>query len=351
MLQTFVVGLGRAGAELHLPILLRARESGAEPRLFDPHPVIACDSSPPENAPAGVVVARTIAEAAAQLEPIRAVVHVCTPPTERSVVLTELADHGFRKIIVEKPLATGLADLARLSELRQRRWLDLTVVAQWQSSALTQRLEELVRGGQLGALRRISMSQHKSRFRRSLTTAGHPTAFDIELPHSVGVALRLAGRAALLDAGATDLVSEGRTCPGLGGAWVSLRHGNGVRTEITSSLTSPVRERRITLSFEGGEAIGHYPVSADDHQAQLIVRTPERVTNLSFPDDSLTAFLLHTYRRYQRQAPSTTSLVLQCEVVRLLAEAKARAGIDPPEPSLIPPARAAGSAETPIQVG
>ncbi|MCK2241558.1 MULTISPECIES: Gfo/Idh/MocA family oxidoreductase [unclassified Crossiella] len=348
MLQTFVVGLGRAGAELHLPILLRARESGEHPRLFDPGPVIACDTSAPETAPAGVVVAGSIAEAAAQLEPIRAVVHLCTPPTSRPTLLAELADHGFRKIIVEKPLATSIADLARLSELRQRRWLDLVVVAQWQSSALTQRLEDLVRGGQLGPLRRISMAQHKSRFRRSLASAGHPTAFDVELPHSVGVALRLAGRAELVDSGATDLVSEGRTRTGLGGAWLTLQHGGGVRTEITSSLTSPVRERRITLSFDGGEAVGHYPVSADDHHAQLSVRTPERVVNLSFPDDSLTAFLLHTYRRYQRQAPSTTSLVLQCEVVRLLAEAKARAGLTEPEPPLIPPAR---TAELPIHVG
>ncbi|WHT22857.1 Gfo/Idh/MocA family oxidoreductase [Crossiella sp. CA-258035] len=348
MLQTFVVGLGRAGAELHLPILLRARESGAHPRLFDPGPVLACDTSAPETAPAGVVLTSSIAEAAAQLEPIRTVVHLCTPPTTRPAVLAELADHGFRKIVVEKPLAISLADLARLSELRQRRWLDLVVVAQWQSSALTQRLEDLVRGGALGALRRISMAQHKSRFRRSLLSSGHPTAFDVELPHSVGVALRLAGRAELVEANAFDLTSEAGTRPGLGGARLTLRHGNGVRTDITSSLVSPVRERRITLTFDGGEAVGHYPVSADDHYAQLAVRTPERTTNLSFPDDSLTTFLLHTYRRYQRQAPSTTSLVLQCEVVRLLAEAKAHAGYAEPEPALVPPAR---TAESPLRVG
>src|SRR4029079_6631807 len=103
-----------------------------------------------------------------------------------------------------------------------------------------------------GALRSISSVQSKPRLTRSLASEGHPTAFDVEVPHVLGVALRLAGDADVVAAACTDMHVEGRTVPRMGSAHLVLRHAGGVRTEVLSDLTSPVRERRIALELTGG---------------------------------------------------------------------------------------------------
>lgn len=59
--------------------------------------------------------------------------------------------------------------------------------------------------------------------------------------------------------------------PNMGGARLTLRHHNGVTTEIASDLTSPIRERRIGLRYDTGRAVGHYPISDVDHHASLTV--------------------------------------------------------------------------------
>ncbi|HEX2301044.1 MAG TPA: hypothetical protein VHH34_21475, partial [Pseudonocardiaceae bacterium] len=43
MLQTFVIGLGRAGAGLHVSVLSRLRERAAMRQLFAECPLVVCD--------------------------------------------------------------------------------------------------------------------------------------------------------------------------------------------------------------------------------------------------------------------------------------------------------------------
>jgi predicted dehydrogenase len=250
------------------------------------------------------------------------VVHLCTPPADRVAPLRALTAAGFDKVLVEKPLATSHQDLDQVVALRSR--LDIVVVAQWLTSELTRRLESLVRLGTLGALTDIRFTQRKSRFRRSCTTSGHPTAFDVELPHSLGVALLLAGDAEVDAARCRDLTTEGWTLPHLGGAQVELRHHGGVRTEIVSDLGAPVRERSVVLYFERGTVSGHYPADASDPYARLTVRTEDDSRTSVFPDDALATFLLAAYRRFAgANLPSHTDLNIR--VVRLLCDAKRRA--------------------------
>ena len=56
-MRTLVVGLGRAGADLHLPVLARARTSVRQ--LFDDRPIVACA---PRRLPAmaGIVERRPV---------------------------------------------------------------------------------------------------------------------------------------------------------------------------------------------------------------------------------------------------------------------------------------------------
>ena len=323
MLQTFVIGLGHAGAGLHLPVLRRARALAAARHLFSDGPVIAWDPrGHPCGAPPGVVVAASVTEAAQLLEPDGTVVHVCTPPSVRSVILEQLADPGFRKVIVEKPLAVTEPELAEITRLAGHRGLHLAVVAQWLSSSLTMRLLKLVLDNRLGALRSMSIVQHKPRFSRTPASRGHPTAFDVEMPHSVGVALRLAGAAMVSAAECDDLTLDGAVIPSMGGARLALRHAAGIRTEIASDLTSPVRARRIALRFEHGVAVGHYPASRDDDYAQLHVTGHGNERHSVFRDDALTSFLLRAYERFATRRWASEELDLQADVVRLLCTAK-----------------------------
>ncbi|MFR9728439.1 hypothetical protein ACL03H_04355 [Saccharopolyspora sp. MS10] len=327
MLHSLVVGLGRAGAGLHLRVLAQARERDRDP--FHPGAIIACDPAPRTRlVRPGVTAAESVRAAAELVPPGRTVVHLCTPPVDRPALLRELAGLGFRRFVVEKPLAVDLAGLAEIERIRARHGLRLAVVAHWLDAELTRRLARLIGGGSLGPLRSMSFHQHKPRFAHTKSTSGHPTAFDVELPHSLGVALHLGGPAELVGAESADMRCGDLVLPGMGGARMLLRHRDGTRTELVSDLTAPVRERRVELDFARGRVVGHYPLSDQDHHAQLHVPGAPRPWEV-FPDDALTEFVLRTYRRFRARVPepdpeADERFAQQCEVVRLLAAAKGR---------------------------
>ena len=325
MLRTLIVGLGHAGLDLHWAVLRRLRASGADRDLFAPGPAYGFDPRPDADPPAGEELTRvgSLAEAARVLDPAGTVVHLCTPPVARLELLRELAALGFRRILVEKPLAVDLAAAEAIAALRRDAGLDLTVVAHWLDSALTTRTLEIVRSGRLGELRSISFVQRKPRLRRTLLRQGHPTAFDAELPHSVGVALRLAGDAQLVDAGLSDMHVGDVRVPHMGTARLEVRHAGGARTDIFSDLTSPVRERRITVELAGGRLVGHYPGSADDDYAHLELLVDRQQTRSVFRDDSLTTFLRRVYRQYADGLDGAHEFGLNMRVATLLSEAKA----------------------------
>lgn len=323
MLRTLIVGLGRSGAGLHLPVLTRLRRRHGFP--FSDHPIVGCDPQPvrvPDEH--GVITLGSVAAAAAALPTEQTVVHVCTPPADRAATLARVAEAGFRHLVVEKPLATDLAELALIEALRTRHRLNLVVVSHWLGATLTRRLSRLVRCGEFGPLRSITVDQDKPRFGRSAHGAGHPSAFDVEIPHSLALALALAGPADLDDAGWQDLTVVGPPVARLGGAWLTLRHHSGVRSTLRSDLTSPVRRRRLVMDLAGTTATAHFPVSADDHHAQLRVGTGRREV---FEDEALSTFLLSCYRYVAGVGePPPGDLGLHAAVVRLLHEAKLRAG-------------------------
>jgi predicted dehydrogenase len=321
MLQPFVVGLGRAGAGLHLPVLAKARSTASE--LFRPGPVVGYDPDPDKRrAVPGVTTVDSAHAAAALLDPDGTVVHLCTPPQHRAKALAELAELGFRRFIIEKPLATGVDELGEISALRGRHDLDPAVVTHWLDSELTRRLESLIRQQRLGELRSIAVVQHKPRFTRSTGADGHPTAFDVEIPHSLGVVLHLAGPAAVRHAKWTDMHCPDAVLPRMGSARLLLQHQNGVVTEIFSDLTAPVKQRQITLEFDRGQAIGHYPISESDDHAHLLIRgeSPSREV---FRDDALTSFMVRTYRHFQSAGcDDHGTFDLHCQVVELITAAK-----------------------------
>ncbi|WP_017569727.1 Gfo/Idh/MocA family oxidoreductase [Nocardiopsis halotolerans] len=319
MLHTLIVGLGRSGEGLHLPSLAKARAQA--PALFAPGPVVGFD--PFRTSVDGVLMVGSLEEAARWAPPKRTVVHLCTPPHLRSGPLEHLARLGYRMIVVEKPLALDLVGLAAVARLRRRWDLDITVTTQWLDSALTRRLRAALRSGAFGGLRSIAVLQNKPRFTRTAEAPGHPTAFDVEVPHALAVVIALAGGADITAASLEDMATDRIRTPRMGRAQLHLEHHSGVLSRIDSDLTSPVRERRIVLEFDQAVLTGHYPCSAADHTAQLSVDALGHAASHSvFADDAIPALIRTAYGRYARSFRGAGTLPVQVEAVRLLTEAK-----------------------------
>ncbi len=314
MPHSVVAGLGRSGAGLHVPVLRRLRAQF--PEIFGCQPIVGVDPAAGMALRDGSVdiITDSLDRLTALVPPGDTVVHVCTPPASRAAVLTSLAAQGFRRLVVEKPVAGDLDALAAIERLRAEHGLDVVVVTQWLAADLTGRLARLVRSGEHGPLASISVRQDKPRFARASDPA-HADAFDVEVPHALAVALTIAGPAELTGAGWTDPHAGP-----LGGAWLSLRHRSGPQTTIHSDLTSPVRRREITLRLRDTTVVGHYPVSADDHHAQLRVGAGPREV---FEDEALGAFLVAAYRYFTGAAAAPPGeFAVHATVVRLLAAAR-----------------------------
>lgn len=323
MFGTLIVGFGRSGRELHLPVLMRARAAQASAHLFGSEAVVAFDPYCVDcGAPEGATLVRSLPRAAKLVDPATTVVHLCTPPAARLETLEDLGQLGFRKLIVEKPLALDERTVTGIVAARKRWGLDVVVVAPWLASALTQRIRELVASDRFGALREIEVIQRKPRFRRSMAAANHPSAFDIEVPHAIAVILSIAGSARVTDAAATDMSVDDVVMPRMGGAWLQLEHDSGVRTEIRSDLTSMVRERCITLRCDGGTIVGHYPASAADDAAQVCTTAGGQQTRSVFRNDDLMSFMVQAYARFRSRVAFDLDLVVQAQTVRLLSDAK-----------------------------
>ncbi|WP_262403569.1 oxidoreductase [Actinomadura sp. CNU-125] len=310
--------MGRAGHRLHLPSLAKVRD--VAPGLLAPVPIVAFDPFRPPVADAATV--DSLEDAARRCPPDRTVVHLCTPPHVRAAMLDRLAGLGYRKIIVEKPLAVDLVGLAAIARIRRRWGLDITVATHWLDSALTRRLRTAVAGRRFGELRGIRVVQNKPRFTRAPAPTRPRSTSRCRTPSPSPSTSP--GLLRVVDASWDDLVIGDHRAPRLGRARLRLAHRTGVRTEIDSDLTSPVRERRITLDFDDGVLIGHYPCSDADHTAQLrTVRPGGEATWTAFDDDAFPAFLGRTYERYATTAPAPHgTLPLQVDAVRLLTEAK-----------------------------
>ncbi|QGG55159.1 Gfo/Idh/MocA family oxidoreductase [Paenibacillus sp. B01] len=327
-LRSLLVGFGRAGRELHLPCL---RKAAALPslrgRLQGPVGVLDPGLTGEEAAPPDAALLAGWPEAARDYPPERTVVHVCTPPGQHAEAAEQAARHGYRRLIVEKPLAGTLEEADAILSLQRRCGLDLLVVANWLSSALYKTIRQRMESGRLGRLRSIDACQNKARLSRSLRQPGHDSAFDVELPHLAALALALGGEAAqVTGAAAEDMVVGERRLPMLGRAELTLQHAAGAVSRIRSDLMSPVRERRLELEFDDAAVTGYFPASGDDSYSWLEVRSLDGriVEQLWLEDDPLTAVLEEFYLYYAGIGSSPLSgAAFNRAVMKVLEDAKA----------------------------
>jgi predicted dehydrogenase len=325
MFSTLIVGFGHAGRNLHLPCLAKAR--AAEPGLFGAVGVV--EPAPVESPLPRFADLTDVSGFPSE----RTIVHVCTPPADHATTLCRLAQMGFRRVVTEKPLAESADELPRIRRACAEQALDLLVVANWLHSTLTDRIRALLRSGRLAPVVEVKSQQHKPRFARTLASRSHATAFDVELPHQVALALDLFGSpAAVASATVTSMHAAGREVPFMGSAQIELLHPGGVRSTLTSDLATFRRVRSLEITCARGRLLGHYPIDAGEGFAGLSIQTADcRAAEEVFEDDPLTACFTDFYRHFAGRGPRPASdLTFNASVISVLEEAKRLAGVPRP---------------------
>ena len=334
--RTLVVGFGHSG-HFHLDALRKLeREHTAEEFAHEPVGVVDpyLDRLDVHGDDGPLTFFRTLEAARGEFAPDLTVVHVCTPPATHAEVLRAAVEAGYRKFVVEKPMANTLRDVESIRRLEEAHDdVQILVVANWLVSRLTdavgRHLAETEPGVQVTD---VALRQAKPRFSRSLANYSHKSVFDVELPHLVALACRLFGTdLRLVTAHCTDMVVNDVRLPSMGTGHIGLATRDGTRIRLYSDLASPLRERSIRVAWSDGRSLwGHYPCSSLDHHSQLmLVDESERLVDRAiFYDDTFRAFMTSAYAYLHGAGPKPVSDVeLNAAVCTLLVAAKAACGL------------------------
>jgi predicted dehydrogenase len=325
MRKTLIVGFGRSGRDLHLRCLrkLQLRQIG----------IVDVEAAPPSAfSTPDVEVFGSLAEARHRFD-AETVVHVCTPPSTHLGVLREAARCGYSRIIVEKPLVDRLTDLSPLHSLVNQHRLVVFVVANWLSSSLSGRLQQMLQKRPDRRWSRVTISQVKPRFARSLTNSGRETIFDVEIPHQIALS-HLFGDGDLEVRGAecSDMVVNRTRIPYMGKATITLEDKQGRVIVVHSDLTSPIRQRSVDVLFEDGtRAVGYYPSTEADNFSQLLTFQKEHDVPIEHEillDDPLSRFLKEVYAYFEQDGSRPPSDIdFNTAVVCTIGKAKTVCGL------------------------
>lgn len=327
MLSSILIGYGHAARDFHLPALRRMHAVGGPARIGVADPLVLVPGA--VRAPPDLLLAADLAELAPRFDSERTVVHVCTPPDAHAAALRQCAALGFKYVLAEKPLVTTYADLAEVEELARQRELDILVVSNWLSSRLTEAVGDALAGARADSVERITLRSSKPRIGRSLASATHRSAFDVEMPHLVALAMRLCrSPLSLQDAWCSDLVVPGRRVAMMGAADMVLRSAAGHDVRLATNLLSPRRERSVFVRWKDGTRLaGNFPCDSTDvySQLQLVAPDGELREHRVFEDETVQAFFDSAYMYFEHGEPRPASdLELHAAVTHLLVDARSR---------------------------
>lgn len=325
MFNSVIMGFGLCGKNLHLRCLRKLQTTELHCVLS---PVVdVCDPNVvPDTDGTGLRHHHELPPAAQFASPI---LHICTPPTLHLESLREALKKGYRKIILEKPMAPSTDDAREISLLVKAYCAEVLVVAVWLNSTLTASLLCDIAPGDFSA---IEVLHNKARFSRTLQRKDEHI-FDIEIPHQLSLVLPLIGpQVNLLSAVTLDMSVHGEIRPTMGRGEIVLQGLQGGIVRLISNLDYPVRERSITVHMHNGEKwVGNYPVSGDDSYSQLFKYSRQNIliAHEVFEDDPLTACLRNYYTWWSRAGellpmPAGADLDFNLRVVTLIDQAKKR---------------------------
>lgn len=347
-LGAVIVGLGRAGLGLHVPVLEKIRRDGAAASPFgDVVGLVDTVQGGTRRAlhrleydygydPRRISCAPSLAELSG-VDPDQTVVHICTPADDHASALRAATEAGFRRIIVEKPCAANTADVDEMRRIADRTGASVAVINPYLYSrsvaSCKARIQEL---GRLPHYLEFEMS--KPRITPTLAGRSKPeSVMDVELPHQIATALHLTGasryrvlRAEVRHMHYREVETEPcQVVPNMGVGIVVLELDECIAV-LVSSLDALTRTRVLKLRFSNAEHIEAFmPVTGDDHTSVVIEYSghntdgsteQQRVAKL--PDDMLARCLFDMYSRFLSDTPQLSDLAFNRKVVDVMDRAK-----------------------------
>lgn len=343
-----IVGLGRAGLGLHIPILEKIRRGAGAASPFAG--VVGLVDSVEAGArralhrlehdhgydPRRVSCATSLAELRG-VDPDDTIVHICTPADDHAPALRAATDAGFRRIIVEKPCAANTAEVDEMLRIADRTGARIAVINPYLYSRSVARCRDRIQElGQLPHYLEFEMS--KPRFTPTLAGRSKPeSVMDVELPHQIATALHLtqASQYRVLRAEVRHMhyrETEADPCQVVAnmGVGIIVLELDQCIAVLVSSLDALTRTRVLKLRFSNAEHIEAFlPVTGDDHTSVVIEYAgrntdgsteQQRVAKL--PDDMLARCLFDMYTRFITDSPQISDLAFNRKVVDVMDRAK-----------------------------
>jgi predicted dehydrogenase len=352
-LGAVVVGLGRAGLGLHIPVLEKIRRDGAAASPFGA--VVGLVDTVQGGTkralhrleydygydPGRVSCATSLADLTG-VDPDHAIVHICTPADDHASTLRAATEAGFRRIIVEKPCAANTADVDEMQRIADRTGASIAVINPYlYSRSVASCKDKIQKVGQPPHYLEFEMS--KPRTAPTLAGRSRPeSVMDVELPHQIATALHLtqASRYRVLRAEVrhmhyrevdTDVCQVVRNM-GVGIIVLELDECIAVLVSYLDALT---RTRELKLRFPNTEHIEAFlPVTGDDHTSVVMEYaghntdgSAEQTRVAKLPDDMLARCLFDMYSRFVTDSPQLSDLAFNRKVVDVMDKAKTFARI------------------------
>ena len=352
-LGAVVVGLGRAGMGLHVPVLEKIRHDSAAASPFGA--VVGLVDTGETGVrralhrleydygydPRRVSCATSLADLTG-VDPDHTIVHICTPADDHASTLRAATEVGFRRIIVEKPCAANTADVDEMRRIADRTGASVAVINPYlYSRSVASCKDKIRRVGRQPHYLEFEMS--KPRTTPTLLGRSKPeSVMDVELPHQIATALYLteASRYRVLRAEVrhmhyremdTDVCQVVRNM-GVGIVVLELDQCIAV---LVSSLDALTRTRELKLRFPNLEHIEAFlPVTGDDHTSVVMEYSGhntdgsiEQTRVAKLPDDMLARCLFDMYSRFAADAPQLSDLAFNRKVVDVMDRAKTFARI------------------------
>lgn len=331
ILSPIIFGYGHCGRNLHHVCLRKLQHSSAIPTLDDRvnivDPVISIRSSE-------AIVIHDKLMRSDDFTVSSAVIHICTPPSMHLEHVRDALRAGYRYIILEKPMVMSKAEAHELLDLQQTYDAHILVVAVWAYSSVVEHIQKAIIASGCRILG-VDVVHNKPRFTRSLQREGEHV-FDVELPHQLSLAMLLLGESlSVVEAGTRSLHVGDEVRPSMKSGYIVLESNNSQAVCLTSDLTSPIRERRFSVTLSSDAVYhGYLPVSSDDSYSQFEVHDAcgRRSDLRPLEDDPLTNCLKAYYRYFSACAkgetpplPPGSSIQFNQRIVDLLEQARIEA--------------------------
>jgi predicted dehydrogenase len=346
-LGAVIVGLGRAGLGLHIPVLEKIRHDGAAVSPFGAVVGLVDTAEPATKRalhrlqydfgydPERVSCAASIADLPVDRE--NTIVHICTPADDHASALRAAAEAGFRRIIVEKPCASNAADVDEMQRIVDRTGASVGVINPY--------LYSLSVASCKAKIQQVGRQPHYLEFEMSgprvtPTPQGHSipeSVMDVDLPHQIATALYLTGasryrvlRTEVRHMHYREMHSEPCQVVANMGLGVIVLELDECVAVLVSSLDALTRTRELRLRFPNSEHIEAFlPISGDDHASVVIESSgfnadasPRQQRVARLPDDMLARCLFDMYSRFISGAPQLSDLAFNRKVVDVMDKAK-----------------------------